>query len=150
MYVDYQYDEKLKDPSDLMAYQWIFGDFSSRGNSFQNLAEKNVWQPPMDIYETDHELHIILELAGMEKSQINVAVRGNNLFIHGVRREPFAPAKRNYHTMEINFGPFERIIYLPDSLEKEKIVAQFKNGFLELVIPKIHEQKEQKIQIKIL
>lgn len=140
---------ELRDRTDFISYQWMFGEFPKSSNTFQHLAEKNAWQPPMDIYEINDELHIVLELAGMDKSQINIAVQGNYLHIYGVRREAAPPMKRNYHTMEINFGPFERMVFLPEEYDRENIGARFNNGFLELTIPKLSQAESKEIRVKI-
>jgi HSP20 family protein len=93
------------------------------------------WSPPTDVYETDASFVIRLELAGMRQSDFSIDVEDNFLIISGVRSE--SPEKRLYHQMEIRFGEFSTAIEIPAGADVSKADADYEDGFLTVVIPKI-------------
>lgn len=98
------------------------------------------WQPMTDVFETETELVIKMELAGMRKEDIAIGVDGNRLFVRGHRKDECntfeSPRKRNYIQMEINYGEFERVFILPEGLDTQTIRAEFQTGFLQVSIGK--------------
>ncbi|MDI6733847.1 MAG: Hsp20/alpha crystallin family protein [Planctomycetota bacterium] len=109
--------------------------FISSSRLISVYAEKS-WQPPTDIYETDKEVVIRSEIAGMKPEEINVSLYENRLLITGTRNEHDSRTKRNFRQMEINYGKFEKTIEIYNNVEAEKISASYKDGFLQIVIPK--------------
>ncbi|MBF0235464.1 Small heat shock protein (Hsp20 family protein) [Desulfamplus magnetovallimortis] len=108
---------------------------------------KRIWKPQMDIFETREEIIIQAEIAGVEKEDISIEVTNKAVKISGnrCRTPPNAPA--TYRLAEIQFGPFERILYLPSLINTDHVTASFNNGFLELTMAKIPVQKPQKIEL---
>lgn len=130
-----------------VSYQWIYSDLGG-GPHINDISKKSTWQPPMDVFETADEFRIIVELAGMKRSDINLAVRRDRVHIFGVRRDWSPGVKRNYYNMEIKYGPFERIVMLSDSANIEEISANFNEGFLEVIVPKKEKSEKRTIEIK--
>jgi HSP20 family protein len=98
---------------------------------------EKAWQPPTDIYETDKEIVVRCELAGMKPEEISISCDNNNrLLISGCRDERDVRTKRNFSQMEINYGKFEKTLEVYCGLEPEKASASYKDGFLEVVIPR--------------
>jgi HSP20 family protein len=95
-----------------------------------------VWHPPLDCYETDVEVVMVMEIAGMQEKDFTIALNGNILTIHGDRNEKVDPSRVAFHHMEINYGRFERNLHLPEGLDKESIKAVYKEGILEIRIKK--------------
>jgi len=93
------------------------------------------WSPPTDVYETDASFVVRLEVAGMRQSDFSIDVEDNFLIITGVRSE--SPEKRLYHQMEIRFGEFSTAIEIPAGADVSKAQADYEDGFLNVVIPKI-------------
>jgi HSP20 family protein len=99
------------------------------------------WQPAVDIYETDAELIVKMELAGTRADDIQVSLSPDDriLTISGVRSEGNLgkDGRVRCHQLEIYFGPFERSISLPGSVEidREAITAAYKDGFLVVTLP---------------
>jgi HSP20 family protein len=93
------------------------------------------WSPPTDVYETDAGFVVRLEVAGMRQSDFSIDVEDNFLIISGVRSE--SPEKRIYHQMEIRFGEFSTAIEVPAGADVSKAQADYEDGFLNVVIPKI-------------
>ncbi len=98
-------------------------------------VRSNIWSPPADVYETDESFVIKVEIAGMRDEDFEVAVENNLLMIAGYR--PDQNERRAYHQMEIMFGKFELTFELPTHIEMEDATAQYKDGFLMIVFPKM-------------
>ncbi|MBF0200948.1 MAG: Hsp20/alpha crystallin family protein [Desulfamplus sp.] len=108
---------------------------------------KRLWKPQMDILETRSEIIIQAEIAGVEKEDISIEVTNKAVKISGTRCRTPPDAPATYRLAEIQFGPFERILYLPSLIDTENVKASFSNGFLELVLAKLPVQKPQKIEL---
>ena len=104
------------------------------GNSDSRLWETPIWNPPTDIFETSDELVIRIEIAGMSENDFYVEVHGKKLIIKGERTN--SQERLIYHQMEINYGEFTVTIDLPQSFETEHISAVYRNGFLEICLPR--------------
>lgn len=93
-----------------------------------------VWNPPTDVYETEANYVIKVEIAGMRDEDFDVAFENNILMIGGYRSD--LNERRAYHQMEIRFGRFEIAVELPATLNMEKATAEYKDGFLIVMLPK--------------
>ncbi|OPX25193.1 MAG: hypothetical protein B1H04_00435 [Planctomycetales bacterium 4484_123] len=103
------------------------------------------WRPPVNVYEDGTAYWVVAELAGIEAHEISLRMEGNRLILSGQRTVPRPPgdeAGRRYasavrlHVMEIDHGPFQRIIELPEPVCHERIEASLGNGFLWVKLPK--------------
>jgi len=94
-----------------------------------------VWSPPTDVYETDNEYVVRVEVAGMREADFEVMLEDGHLFINGMR--PDILERRAYHQMEIRFGKFSTATSIPGPVDLEKSEAEYKNGFLTVMLPKI-------------
>ena len=94
------------------------------------------WSPNTDIFETESELIIRIEIAGVDKNRIDVTLKGTTLSICGYRHDQRRSKQVHFHQAEINYGPFEKVIILPDSLQNKNIDAKYREGFLEIIISK--------------
>ena len=106
------------------------------------------WNPTSDIYETEEHVKIHLDLPGMTKDNIDIQLTDNNtLTIRGERKfEEVDKAK--YHRVERFYGNFTRSFVLPSNVEPANVSATFKDGVLEIVLPKVESAKPRKIAIK--
>jgi len=112
------------------------------------LTAKRLWRPPVDVIETKEEVIVLVEIGGMKQKDLNISLSDNILMIRGERKEREIENISCYRSMEINFGMFERNIYLPETVDSESIIASYKNGILEIRIKKKDEKIKGK-QIKI-
>ncbi len=97
---------------------------------------KRVWRPQMDIFETRDEIIIQAEMAGVCRENMVVEVSNKAVKIFGVRKSSQPDPTATYRLAEIQFGRFERILYLPSVIDMEKVSASYANGFLELKLGK--------------
>ena len=127
-----------------------FDDFVSRffEEPTLNATGAQNWVPSSDILETDDHLLINLDLPGMKQENLDIQLTGNNtLTIRGERKfEEIDKAK--YHRLERFYGNFTRSYVLPSNVETDKITASFKDGVLEIVLPKAESAKARKISIQ--
>jgi HSP20 family protein len=93
------------------------------------------WRPPTDVWETDDVIHVVMAISGMSAGEIEIELEADILVISGVRRD-LTTGTRHYHAMEIQVGPFERVIRLNRSVAAERIEARYEAGCLRVVLPK--------------
>jgi HSP20 family protein len=118
-----------------------------RGDEEEALAPR-AWAPAVDIYETDEKLVIKVELPGLKKEDIDIEVRDNTLTLKGERKFEKEIKRENYHRVERAYGSFQRSFTLPSTVKQEAIEASFKEGILEISLPKAEEAKPKQIKIQ--
>jgi len=106
------------------------------------------WSPAVDIYETGDSLVIRAEIPGVEKDDVSIEVKDSTLKLRGERKLEKEVKEENYHRMECSYGSFQRIFTLPTSVDQDKISANFKNGMLEVSLPRKEEKKPRQIEIE--
>lgn len=99
-------------------------------------SEEPCWVPAADIFERDDSLVVVLELPGVDKDKIEVAVEGVLLRVSGARPKSIPDATRHVHQLEIPYGRFLRAVRLPSQTDTEAITAEYKEGYLTITIPK--------------
>ncbi len=104
---------------------------------------QNIWSPPTDVYETEKEYVVRVEIAGMRESDFEVTFENGFLFISGVR--PDISERRAYHQMEIRFGKFSTTLAVPGPVDLDHSEAQYKDGFMTVVLMKA-KPKDVKIE----
>ena len=110
---------------------------------------KDKWSPKIDIHETDKNILINIEIPGLDKKDIKIEVKNNNLIISGeLKYEEITEGTQCLKT-ERRYGKFERILSLSDKIEVNKITASYDRGILKLILPKIEETIPKEIQIEI-
>ena len=104
-------------------------------------VRSSVWSPPTDVYETEENYAIKVEVAGMRDEDFDVAFENNILMIGGYRSD--LNERRAYHQMEIRFGRFEIAVEIPVTVDMEKASAEYKDGFLMIVLPKMSTKQDE-------
>ena len=106
--------------------------------------ERADWTPASDIYETESEYLIAIDLPGIDRQALEIDIDDNRLVIKGTRA-----IAESRHRSERPRGKFLRTYSVPGSVEQGKIAAEYKDGVLQISLPKRTEQKPKKIDIKI-
>ena len=128
--------------------EFFFSNFF--GTSFPSIYKKEVcWKPQIDVYETETEYVVIVELGLIKPNDVSITYKDNLLYIRGVRQVIPSKEKRHYHKMEINYGPFERRINITGEVEIDKLSADYEDGFLEIRLPKKKYKFRNKFNIEI-
>jgi HSP20 family protein len=103
--------------------------------------------PPVDIYETDDALVVKAELPGFAKDELSVECQDNTLILKGTRERSAEVPGAQYHRVERTYGSFQRAFVLPAMVDAEKAQATYKDGVLELRLPKLEAAKPKRIAI---
>lgn len=122
----------------------FFGDFTLPSLMFED-AE---WTPAFDVSETDNELIIKAEVPGMDKKDINITVSDGMLTIKGEKKHEKKEENEHYHRVETHYGAFSRTLRLPTEVEADKVDATYKDGVLNVTLPKSEAVEPKKIEIK--
>lgn len=111
-------------------------DFSRRKPPSSQFSLR-AWEPAVDVAETETEVVVLVELAGVKWEAVELVVERNTLRVRGQRPEGQHGSKRKCHRLEIYWGPFERVVPLPTPVRPQATQAAFKDGMLEIVLAKI-------------
>ena len=107
------------------------------------------WTPSVDIMEKDGNLILRAELPGLNEKEIELKLEGNVLTLKGERKMENEDEKGKYHRIESYYGSFTRSFRLPDTVDYEKINAEYKNGVLKVTIPQKPEVKPREIPVSV-
>lgn len=97
------------------------------------------WRPPTDVYETESEFVVLVEVAGMRGAEISVTLDGQALRVRGLRRHRSEMAA--YHQMEVRDGEFGLEVRLPLAVDRQRIEARYDDGFLQVRLPKVQPRQ---------
>jgi HSP20 family protein len=104
-------------------------------HGFGSVVPGTGFAPRADIHETAGGIRIILDLAGVNRDDIDIVIEGRLLHVSGARQEPEVRDCLRYHQMEIPYGAFERIFHLPEDADAEHVTASYRDGFLQITVP---------------
>jgi HSP20 family protein len=110
--------------------------------------EGEEWLPSVNVSETDGDIKVKAELPGLEAKDIDISVSGDVLTIKGEKKEEKEEKEEKYYYKEQYSGSFQRCIRLPAEVQSDKVDAKFKNGVLNVVLPKSKESETKKIKVK--
>jgi HSP20 family protein len=125
----------------------LFEDNFTRDRSGH--ADLATWAPPVDIYETENELVLKVDLPDLQEKDIDVRVENNMLTIRGERKFDKEVNEDNYLRVERAYGSFMRSFSLPNTVSSENIRAEYRNGVLTLHMAKLEESKPKQIKVNI-
>ncbi len=104
--------------------------------------------PAIDMYQTDDEIVVKIALPGVNPDDVELSVTGDTLTVKGEYKQETEDKKRTYHLREHRYGSFERQILLPTEVNADKAKAEFENGVLQIVLPKVEEVRPKMISVK--
>jgi HSP20 family protein len=124
----------------------LFQEFV-RGGGGETGWGAGTWTPPVDIYETSDALVLTVELPGVAKEDVNIEIHQNTLMLRGQRKPEAGVQEDRYHRVERAYGNFQRSFTLPMMVDQNKVQASYKDGILELRLPKSEAAKPKRIAI---
>ena len=128
----------------------LFRDsFTTFGGEREAEPSTRPWAPAVDIYETENSIVLKAELPGIDPKDVEVRVEDNTLYLKGERKFEKETKDENYHRVERSYGSFARSFSLPNSIDADKVVAEYKDGVLNLTLPKREEAKPKTIRINV-
>ena len=107
------------------------------------------WAPVVDIFENGDSLVLKAELPGINPDDVEIRVEDNTLYLKGERKFEKEVKEQNYHRVERSYGTFTRSFSLPNSVDADKVGANYKDGVLTLTMPKKEEAKPKTIKINV-
>lgn len=111
--------------------------------------ENAVWMPLTDIYEDKDNYYIKADLPGIKKGDVKISYSDGNLSISGERAQEKETKDAKFHRIERSFGKYYRSFNIPKEIKEDKIEAEFKDGQLNITIPKADEVKPKEIEVKV-
>jgi HSP20 family protein len=126
----------------------MFNQFFRGGAGEEGGWGHYTWTPPVDIYETDDALVFTADLPGVSKDEVSIEVHQNTLTLRGERKRDAAVKEDDYHRLERAYGSFQRSFVLPAIVAQEKVQATYREGILELRLPKLESAKPRRIAIQ--
>ena len=109
----------------------------------------DVRAPVVDLFEEKDDIVVKAELPGMDKDDIEVNLTDNMLTIKGEKKKEDEVKEKNFYRCERSYGSFLRNIDLPKAVLADKVKASFKNGILEVRVPKTEEAKSKEVKVKV-
>ena len=107
----------------------------------------DMWNPAVDLYEKDDHFVIKAELPGVDKKNIAIDLKDRVLTLSGERSYENEVKEENYYRRERSYGKFQRVFTLPADVDSDKIKAEFKDGLLQIEVPKPERQKPKQVTI---
>lgn len=123
----------------------VFSDF------LDETAEKGVslLTPAMDLVEKPDVIQVKVELPGVKKDDVEITIKDDVLILKGEKREEKEEKGENRYYVERSYGSFARSLTLPSAVKTDQVKATFKDGVLEITMPKAEEEKAKKVEIKV-
>lgn len=110
---------------------------------------EGLWAPVVDIEEDNDTILVKAEIPGMKKEDIKVSVQSNILTITGERKHESETKNKTFHRVERSYGKFSRMITLPTDVDSDKVKATYKDGILNITLPKPEAVKPKHIDVEI-
>lgn len=127
--------------------RFLDDDFFAMDRFMRPFTEEEHWLPAIDVREEDDEFVVSADLPGLSKNEVEVTVEDNRLTISGERKWEDEEKKDRYHRIERAYGKFCRMLTLPTAVLADKVKATFKDGILNVSVPKAEAVKPRKIDV---
>lgn len=138
-----------QDPFDaLMRLQDDFNRaLNPRAGQPREHVSTRVWSPTVDVYEDQDAIVIKADLPGVKQDDLDIELNGETLTLRGERKFEDEQRRDNYVRIERQYGTFQRSFTIGIPVEGDQVRATFRNGILELTIPKAESNKPKKVQV---
>jgi HSP20 family protein len=131
----------------------LFNTFNRRfgfdDSTMNEELENAVWSPLTDISESKDQYILKMDLPGVSKENLKLSFHDGELIISGERKQEKEDKDSKYHRIERTYGKYFRSFTLPQTIQADKINAEFKDGQLTVTVPKSEEAKPKELEIKV-
>lgn len=110
-------------------------------------STQKCWIPPVDVHEHENEFSIRAETPGVDPKTLDLSIKDGVLTLTGEKRRESEEKNGKYHRTERRYGRFERSFLLPDTVDTESIKADFRDGILQVTLPKREATKPRRIEV---
>jgi HSP20 family protein len=111
------------------------------------MFSNRTWQPAVDVFECEEGVCAVVDLSGVKLEEVELIVGRRTLSLRGERSDPGSPTDRRFTVMEIPFGPFERTLQLPASVDPEGVSATYDAGFLRVTMPRAGAPSPKRVTV---
>jgi HSP20 family protein len=126
----------------------VFGEFFGR-TPFGMASTEGLWSPLVDVYETKDGIRLTAELPGVKQGDIEVSIDGDTLTLKGERKHETEVKEDQHYRIERSYGKFQRSILLPSIVDPDRVKATYRDGVLEIQLPKKEEAKPKEIKVEV-
>jgi len=126
----------------------VFQD-SLRGDQREEALDSRAWAPAVDILEKDNEIVLRADLPGIDPKDVDIQVQNGTLTLRGERKFESDVKEDNFRRVERVYGSFVRSFSLPQTVDSEHVAAKYKDGVLEVTLPKRPEAKPRQIKVAV-
>lgn len=127
----------------------MFGRASAPSASDNGMLKVADWAPSVDISETDSAYLIKGEIPGVKKEDVKVTIQDGMLTIQGERKQEKEEKGKKFHRVECSYGSFVRSFRVPDDADENKVKAEFKDGMINVTLPKSAKAKTKAINVSV-
>src|SRR5438132_2516133 len=120
---------------------------STFGSSFRSPASLSGWNPAVNVYQDKEQFIVVAELPGLKKEEIEISLHDNTLALSGERKRE-GSSEQGLLT-ERFYGKYQRSVTLPTAVDPDKVTATYKDGLLQVVLPKAEEAKPKQIEVAL-
>ena len=127
----------------------MFDESFGRSREPEDEMNLNAWRPTVDIYEAENGIVMAVELPGVSKEHVAVEVKDDVLTLKGERVADPAISEESYYRRERLFGPFKRSFTLHEDINPDQIKATFKDGILQIEIPRPVQEQPKPVTVTV-
>ncbi len=138
---------KTNDPVNSLSKRFdnFFNDFFNESTSLSNFD----FSPKVDITENEKGIYVKADIPGIDQKDIDVELKDNVLTISGEKKVENEQKNEKEHRIERSFGSFSRSFRVPENIDRDKIKAKYKNGVLNLELPKVRGKEKPSVSITV-
>ena len=129
---------------DSMFDRFLGGSLAEDGSVFTSN-----WTPAVDITEHENEYIVKMELPGVSKDDVKITLENSVLTVKGEKKQEKESKSSNFHRVERTYGSFQRTFTVPSGVKADSIDASYKDGILNIALPKAEEAKPKQIDVKV-
>lgn len=127
----------------------IFGQSPARTEADNEMLSLADWMPSVDISETETNYLIKGEIPGVKKENVKITIQDGMLTIQGERKQEKEEKGKKFHRVECCYGSFMRSFRVPDDADENKVKAEFKDGMINITLPKSEKAKAKAINVAV-
>jgi len=127
----------------------LFDSFFGRGTGSATAAGSRGWIPALDMFEAKDHLVLTMELPGLHEKDISLSITGDRLTVKGERQFNEQLSDDHFYHLERAYGRFERVVQLPMPVQTAQVTATYRDGVLEVKLPKAEEVRAKEIKVGV-
>jgi HSP20 family protein len=111
--------------------------------------QASAWMPAADVAEHEDTYEVRMEIPGVAKEDVRITIQENILTVRGEKKKEKETRGSRYHAVERSYGSFQRSFTLPSTVNADAIEAEYRDGILQMSLPKAEEARQKQIEVKV-